>query len=72
MTQYNILNVELSDSQLHKLKSVVKNGIEEVLKLSSNVLGDSNDEDNFPHKFLLTNTQVSRLRLASAVIIQLI
>ena len=31
------------------------------LKLSSNVVGDSNDENNFPHKLLLTNTQASRL-----------
>ena len=33
-----------------------------VLKeISSNVIGDSNDENNFPHKLLLTNTQVSKL-----------
>ena len=31
------------------------------MKISSNVVGDSNDENNFPHKFLLTNTRVSRL-----------
>ena len=31
------------------------------MELSSNVVGDSNDENNFPHKLLLTNTQVSRL-----------
>ena len=31
------------------------------LKMSPNVVGDSSDENNFPHKFLLTNTQVSRL-----------
>ena len=30
-------------------------------KLSSNVIDDSNDEINFPHKLLLTNTQVSRI-----------
>ena len=29
-----------------------------LLNLSSNVVGDSNDENNFPHKLLLTNTQV--------------
>ena len=28
--------------------------------LSSNVVGDSNDENNFPHKLWLTNAQVSR------------
>ena len=31
------------------------------MKVSSNVVGDTNDENNFPHK-LLTNTQVSKLR----------
>ena len=29
--------------------------------LLSNIIGDSNDEKNFPHKLSLTNTQVSRL-----------
>ena len=33
-----------------------------LMKISSNVVGDFNDERNFPHKLLLTNTQVSRLR----------
>ena len=36
------------------------------MKLSSNVVSDSNDENNFPHKLLLTNTQVSRLCKAFA------
>ena len=31
------------------------------LKISLNVVGDSNEENNFPHKLLLTNTQVSKL-----------
>ena len=62
MTQYNTLNVKLFNSQLNKLKSRIKNGTEVTLKLSSNVVGDSNDENNFPHKLLLTKTQVSRLR----------
>ena len=61
MTQYNTLNVKLSNSQLNKLKSGIKNGTEVTLKLSSNVLGDSNDENNFPHKLVLTNAQVSKL-----------
>ena len=30
-------------------------------KISSNAVGDSNDDINFPHKLLLTDTQVSRL-----------
>ena len=36
------------------------------LKTLSNVVGDSNDENNFLHKLLLTNTQVSKLRKAFA------
>ena len=66
MTQYNILNVKLSNSQLNKLKSGIKNGTEVTLNLSSNIVGDSNDENNFPHNLLLTNTQVSKLRKAFA------
>ena len=66
MTQYNTLNVKLSNSQLNKLKSEMKNGTEVILKVSSNVVGDSNEENNFPHKLLLTNTQVSKLRKAFA------
>ena len=27
-----------------------KNGTEATLKISSNIAGDSNDENNFPHK----------------------
>ena len=60
MTQYNTLNEKLSNSQLNKLKSGIKNGTEVTLKISSNVAGDSNDENNFPHKLLLTNTQVRK------------
>ena len=61
MTQYNILNVKLSNSQLNKLKSGKKNDTKVSLKFSSNVVSDSNDGSNFPHKSLLTNTQVSKL-----------
>ena len=57
MTQYNTLNVKLSNLQLKKLKSGIKIGTEVTLNISSNVAGDSNDENNFPHKLLLTNTQ---------------
>ena len=58
MTQYNTLNVKLSTSQLNRLKSGIKNGTEVTLKISSNVVGDSNDsndENDFPHKLLLTS-----------------
>ena len=50
MTQYHAINVKLSNLQLDKLKFRIKNGIEVTLKLSSNAVGDSNDENNFPHK----------------------
>ena len=49
MTQYNTLNVKLSNSQLIKLISGIKNSTEVTLKISSNVVGDSNDKNNFPH-----------------------
>ena len=61
MTQYGTLNVKLSDSQFNKLKSRIKSRTEVTLKLSSNVVGDSNDENNVSHNLLLTDTQVSRL-----------
>ena len=62
MTRYNTLNVKLSNSQLKKLKPGIKNANEVTFKISSNVVGLSNDDNNFPHKLLLTNTPVSKLR----------
>ena len=66
MTQYNTLNIKLSNSQFNKLKSGIKNGTEVTLKLSSNIADNSNDETNFLHKLLLNNTQISRLRKSFA------
>ena len=63
MTQYNSLNVKLSNSQLNKLKSAIKNESEVILR-SSNMIGDN--ETNFPHKLLLTNRPVVNLRKAFA------
>ena len=54
--------MKLSNSRLNKLKSAIKDKSEMVSRLSSNMIGD--DETNFPHKFLLTNRQVSNLRKA--------
>ena len=64
MTQCNSLNIKLSNSQLNKLKSATKNETDLVLRLSSNMVGNSVDETNFPHKLLLTNRQVTTLRKA--------
>ena len=61
MTQYQTLNVKLSNLQLNKLKSAVKNGTEVTLNLSSSLIGNSNDESNFSHKLLLTNIEVSKI-----------
>ena len=66
MIQYNSLNIELSNWQLNKLKSGIKSRTKITLKISSNVIGDSNDENNFPNKLLLTNTHISKLRKAFA------
>ena len=62
MTQYNNLNVKLSNLHLNKLKSVIQTKTEVVLRLSLNMIGD--DETNFPYKLLLTNEQVANLRKA--------
>ena len=64
MTKYNSLNVNLSNSQLNKLRSAITNESEVALRLSSNMIGD--DETNFLHKLLLTNRQVANLRKAFA------
>ena len=58
MTQYNTWSAKLSNLKLKKLKWEIKNGTKVTLKISSNVVGDSNDENSFPHKLLLTNTIV--------------
>ena len=43
MTQYSFLKIKLSNSQLNKLKLGTKNGTEETLKNSSNIVSHSND-----------------------------
>ena len=66
MPQYNSLNVNLSNSQLNKLKSAIKSKTDGILMLSSNVIGNSDAETNFPHKLFLTNRQVADLSKAFA------
>ena len=61
MTQYNSLNIKLSNSQLNKLKSAIKSETEVVLRLSSNMISNCNNKTNFSHKLLLTNRQVANL-----------
>ena len=66
MTQYISLNLKLANFQINKLKSAIKYGTDVVLKLSSNMIRNSDDETNFPHKLLLTNRQVVNLSKAFA------
>ena len=66
MTQYNSLNVKLSNLQLNKLNSAITNETDVVLTLSSDMIGNSGDATNFPHKLLLANGQVANLRKAFA------
>ena len=56
----------MSNSQFNKLRSAIKNGAEVTLNYSSNLIEISNDEINFPHKSLLTDKQVLKLRKAFA------
>ena len=55
MTEYSRLNTKLSNSQLNKLKSAIRNENEVVIRLSPNMIGESNNQTNFPHELLLTD-----------------
>ena len=59
MFQYNSVSINLSNLQLNKLKSGIKNG---TLNLSSNVIGDSGEKTDFPNKLLSTDRQVPKFR----------
>ena len=72
MTQYNTLNVKLSNSQLNRLISGMKIGTAVTLKISSNAVGGSNNENNFPPELVLTNTQVQRFAKLFQIISELI
>ena len=58
MTKYNSLNVKLSNSQLIKLKSAIKNETDVVLRLSSNMIGNSDDNTT---DIKLSKTQLSKM-----------
>ena len=49
------------NSQLNKLKSAINDVVK---RLSPSMIGDSNDNGNFPHELLLTDRQVSSIRKA--------
>ena len=60
MAQYNSLDVKLSNLQLNKVKSAIKNKTEVVLRLSSNIISNSDDAANFSYKLLL---QIDKLQI---------
>ena len=52
MNQCNTLKVKFSNSQVNNFKSGMKNGTEVTLNLLSNVIGNSNNENNFLQRLL--------------------
>ena len=60
MVEYSKVNVKLTDAQLKKLKTAVKNKTGTTLRMSFEML-DGND---LPHELLLTARQKTKLRSA--------
>ena len=57
MVEYNKVNVKLSDTQLKKLKNVVKNKTGTNLRISLKLI----DWNDLPHELLLTKRQKTKL-----------
>ena len=60
MAEYNTVNAKLSNSQLNKLKTAVKNNEGTTLRISARMF----NSDNLPHELLLTTRQTTKLRNA--------
>ena len=60
MVEYSKVNVKLTDTQLKKLKTAVKNNTGTTLRMSLRMF-DGND---LPHELLLTTRQKTKLRNA--------
>ena len=60
MTEYNTVNVKLSDSQLNKLKSASKDRQGTTLRMNARMFSPN----NLPHELLLTTRQTTKLRKA--------
>ena len=60
MVEYNTINIKLSDSQLNKLKSAVKNKQGTTLRMNARMFS----ANNVPHELLLTTRPTSTLRNA--------
>ena len=68
MVDYSKANLKLTNTQLKKLKTAVKNKTGTTLRMSSKMF-DGND---LPHELLLTTRQKTRLRNAFIAICKLI
>ena len=62
MSQYNSLNIKLSNLQLNKSKSAIKYEADVILRLSSNMISNSGEETNLSQTLLLTNRKIRNLR----------
>ena len=60
MVEFTKVNVELSDSQIKKLKNAVKDNTRTTVRISSKMF-DGND---LPHELLLTTRQKAKTRNA--------
>ena len=58
MVEYNTVNAKLSNSQLNKLKSAVKNKQGTTVRISAKMF----NSDNLSHELLLTIRQITKLR----------
>ena len=58
MVEYNTVNAKLSNSQLNKLKSAVKNKQGTTLRMNARMF----NENNLAHELLLTTRQTTKLR----------
>ena len=64
MVEYNKVNVKLSDSQLNKLQSAVKNKTGVTLRMSTKMF----DGNKLPHELLLTTRQKTKLKMLLKII----
>ena len=60
MVEYSKVNVKLSDTQLKKLKTAVKNKTGTILRMSFKMF----DGNHLPHELLLTTRQKTKLKNA--------
>ena len=60
MVEYSNVNIQLSDTQLKKLKTAVKDKTGAILKISLKMLGGN----DLPHELLLTTRRRTKLRNA--------